>query len=288
MSVSGFTIVRNAEILDYPFEESVLSALPLCDEFVINCGDSDDATLGLCESLRKRFPDKIRLVCSSWEREGQLGGFQLKHQTDRAFAECRGDWSLYLQADEVLHEADYEKIRGALADASLREDVDGILFDYVHFYSNYSYSITGRNWYRAEVRLIKKGRGIESFRDAQGFRRNGKRLRALASDARVFHYGYVRSIELMARKAEQMSQWWGEPARTRPEDLQPKRHVGLQPFTGTHPAVMQGRVSRNAHYFDPSQAERKWDWNEIKNAVTLVWESLFHYRLGEFRNYDRI
>lgn len=85
-TVSGFTIVRNARVLDYPFEESVLSALPLCDEFVINCGDSTDDTLEVCQTLQKRHPEKIRIITSKWEEKNQSGGFQLRHQTDQALS----------------------------------------------------------------------------------------------------------------------------------------------------------------------------------------------------------
>ena len=46
MKISGFTIVRNAVKYNYPAVESILSILPLCDEFIVNVGDSDDETLG--------------------------------------------------------------------------------------------------------------------------------------------------------------------------------------------------------------------------------------------------
>ena len=47
MKVSGFSIVRNAVLMDYPFLESVKSILPLVDEFVIGVGQSDDQTKDL-------------------------------------------------------------------------------------------------------------------------------------------------------------------------------------------------------------------------------------------------
>ena len=45
MKISGFTIARNAVKFNYPLLESIRSILPICDEFVINAGDSDDETL---------------------------------------------------------------------------------------------------------------------------------------------------------------------------------------------------------------------------------------------------
>ena len=35
MTISGFTFMRNTATLYYPFIESMLSILPICDEFVI-------------------------------------------------------------------------------------------------------------------------------------------------------------------------------------------------------------------------------------------------------------
>ena len=35
MTMSGFTFMRNTATLYYPFIESLLSILPICDEFVI-------------------------------------------------------------------------------------------------------------------------------------------------------------------------------------------------------------------------------------------------------------
>jgi glycosyltransferase involved in cell wall biosynthesis len=236
--VSGFTIVRNASKLDYPFPECVLSILPLCDEFIINCGDSSDNTWDECEQLKQEFPDKIRLIRSVWQRENQKGGYQLKAQTDAALAECRGQWCLYIQADEAMHEADYPRIREAMARADKMNDVDGILFDYVHFYGNFSYRIQGRNWYRREVRAIKNHRGIHSFRDAQGFRKNEEKLLVIPSRARVFHYGYVRSSVSLGTKSAERSQWWGEVPVTDPSQLELVRHVGLKKFRESHPAVM--------------------------------------------------
>jgi len=286
VQISGFTIVRNAELLDFPFRESVRSALPLCDEFVINCGDSEDNTLEICEELKREFPNKIKIIQSVWERQNQTGGFQLKTQSDAAMKMCRGSWLIYIQADEVFHEDDYPKIRKAIQQAESMPQADGVVFDYLHFYGNYSFLCRGRNWYRREVRAIKNGREIESFRDAQGFRLHGKRVNAIASGARVFHYGHVRNQESFHKKTHQMSQWWGE---TPPKDLaafKVYRPVGLTPFTGGHPQVMREKIKNSKNLTDPSLCTRRWDKRELKNALTLILEAVVPFRLGEYRNYS--
>lgn len=283
--ISGFTIVRNATCLRYPLRESVLSVIPLCDEFFINCGDSSDDTLEICEKLRMAHPGIIQVFTSVWESGGQKGGYQLRFQTDQALAKCQHKWCFYLQADEVLHEKDLEKIRRAISEGEQREDIDGVLFDYLHFYSSYTYTVSGRNWYRREVRAFKNGRGISTFRDAQGFRKRGRRLRVVASGGRIFHYGYVRSPESMKIKSFEMAKWWGAKPSTQARDLLPVRHVGLRRFNGTHPHIMLDRIRSDAITFDPKLCRRKWDKNEIKNLLTLLWESIFRFRLAEFRNY---
>jgi len=283
--VSGFTIVRNAVLLDYPFEASITSMEPLCDEIVIACGDSDDGTRELCRKLEARWPGKIRLLETVWERAAQTGGYQLKAQTDLALAACRNPWALYLQADEVIHEADHPRILHALDRARPRAEIDGIVFDYLHFYGNYSHVIRGRHWYRREVRLLRTGSGLEAFRDAQGFRRGGRRVLGMPSGARVFHYGHVRSVESMRRKSEEMGRWWGESPVTAEARLRPRRHVGVQVFQGTHPEPMAARVARNAEYDDPLKRPRVWTASEAKDWASLIWERFFP-RIGEFRNYE--
>lgn len=287
-TISGFTIVRNATLLDYPLRESILSALPLCDEFIINCGDSEDDTTQIAQELCNEFPSKIKLIRTQWAKENQSGGFQLKKQSDLALAQAKNDWCLYIQADEVLHEADHSLIIEAIKKASLQPEVDGVLFDYLHFYGNFSYQIQGRNWYRKEVRAFKNHRQIEAFRDAQGFRREGKRIKVIPSGARVFHYGYVRTSDSLRKKAEQMAQWWGERVISSPESFLLKKHVGLSLFTETHPQWMQKKTMQNSNYCDPMKGKRRWDRNEIKNAITLLWEKIVPYRIGEFKNYELV
>lgn len=88
MKISGFTIIRNAERFAYPFREAVLSVLPVCDEFIINVGKSDDNTLELAASVND---SRIRIVESEWDMELK-GGKVLSTETNKAMSACSGDW----------------------------------------------------------------------------------------------------------------------------------------------------------------------------------------------------
>ena len=59
MKVSGFTFIRNAIKFDYPIVEAITSILPVCDEFVVAIGNSDDETESLIQSIGS---SKIRII----------------------------------------------------------------------------------------------------------------------------------------------------------------------------------------------------------------------------------
>jgi hypothetical protein len=111
MKISGFSICRNAVKFDFPIVEVIRSALPLVDEFIVNVGQSDDGTLDLIRSIGS---DKVRVVESVWDDSMKKDGLLFSHETNVALSHCQGDWALYLQADEVLHEAELGTIRNAL------------------------------------------------------------------------------------------------------------------------------------------------------------------------------
>ena len=62
-AVSGFTIVKNATLLDFPLEASIGSLLPGVDELVVNVGASDDDTLA---RVRAMADDRIRIIESTY------------------------------------------------------------------------------------------------------------------------------------------------------------------------------------------------------------------------------
>jgi len=51
MIISGFTIARNITKYNYPAKEAILSILPICDEFIVNVGKSEDNTLDIIKCV---------------------------------------------------------------------------------------------------------------------------------------------------------------------------------------------------------------------------------------------
>src|SRR5689334_8438038 len=105
MKVTGFSFIRNAIKFDYPIAEAIRSILPICNEFVIAVGESEDDTLELIRSIH---PYKIRIIETKWDDTQREGGKVLADETMKAFNAISEDtdWCFYIQGDEIVHEHD--------------------------------------------------------------------------------------------------------------------------------------------------------------------------------------
>ena len=169
MKISGFTFVKNAVKYGYPVVESIISILPIVDEMIVCLGDSEDETNKLIESI---VSGKIKIIHSVWDNSLREGGKVLAVETDKAMdaVTADADWLFYIQADEVVHEQYHSTIVNAMKKHLDDKRVEGLLFNYHHFYGSYKYIGDGRKWYSKEIRVIRNNKDIRSYRDAQGFR----------------------------------------------------------------------------------------------------------------------
>jgi hypothetical protein len=171
MKVTGFTFIRNAIKYDYPVVEAIKSIMPVCDDFVVAVGKSDDQTLELIRGIDK---SKIKIIETVWDDSLREGGQVLADETNKAFKaiDSESDWCFYIQGDEVMHEKYLPIVRGGMEKYLNHKSVDGLLFDYLHFYGSYDYVGEAYRWYRREIRIIRNDKKIYSYRDAQGFRKD--------------------------------------------------------------------------------------------------------------------
>lgn len=291
MTLSGFTFIRNGRSLGYPFEESLASLLRVCDDVTIAVGKSDDDTRRYVESLHH---PRLHIIDTVWDDSLREGGKILAQQTDVALSGCKGDWCLYLQGDEVLHEEDDERLRDEIMRAHSQENVEALLFRWIHLFGSYNYQGVGRQWYRREIRAVRNTGRVLSWGDAQGFRTrdehgNIRKLRARQTECRIFHYGWVRHPRHQAAKAQAMNRlyhddsWMKENIPTADEFHATCYEV--QPYTGSHPACMNERIARDKVWtsrFDPSRATIP---KPFRVALSDSIEKLFGWRMFEYRNF---
>jgi hypothetical protein len=290
MRVTGFTIIRNAIKYDYPVIEAITSVLPVCDEFVVSVGNSDDGTMELIKSISS---PKIRIIESKWDDSLREGGKLLSVETNKAFDSIgkESDWCFYIQSDEVLHEKYHHTVREAMEKFKDDKKVEGLLFDYLHFYGNYNYIGNSRRWYRNEIRIIRNDKNIRSYKDAQGFRKaDDSKLSVKKIDAAIYHYGWVKPPKSQQAKQENFHKMWHDDEWMKKNiaavnEFDYSQIDSLEEFKGAHPAVMQKRVnSQNWDFkFDPSKIKLS-----LKDKLLMVVEKNTAWRPGEYKNYELI
>lgn len=264
MSISAFTFSRNADKLYYPVEASIRSALAIVDEFIVALGDSDadDNTEAIIEAIGDK---KIKIFKRQWDPALFRNTKIFAHEADFGLSRCEGDWCLHLQADEVLHEDDLPIITEACKKYLDIKEVDGMLFDFVHFWGDYNHVMRSHNFHNREIRMVRNHIGCFSHLDSISFRKTGnQKLKVVRIPARIFHYGYVRPPIIMGTKSSvHHSIFKGEQdGGEHPElsyDWGPLG--GLAIFKGTHPAVMKKWIARfnwqqSLNYNKPSLFEK--------------------------------
>ena len=237
MKVSGFTFLRNGAMLGFPFVESIRSALPLCDEFIVVLGPCEDGTREMIEEIAS---PKIHIVEAQWNEKMKSKGFVYGQQTNIGLFNCTGDWAFYLQGDEAVHEKDIPAIRAAMEKHLEDPEVEGLVFDYIHLYGNHGTYAWSPAWYRREVRVLKNT--VKGFAPSDGqffvvfdTNRKARYPKVALANAAIYHYGWVRSEEKMRAKLEKVGKYWNTQHKV---DYSNIDQAVLRPFEGTHPAAM--------------------------------------------------
>jgi hypothetical protein len=286
MKVTGFTIIRNAIKYGYPVVEAITSILPVCDEFVIAVGNSEDGTLQLIKSINS---DKIRIIETIWDDSLRKDGRVLAIETDKALSALSDDttWAFYIQSDEIDHEKYHHIIKEAMIENKENLSIEGLLFKYTHFYGSYKYVADSRKWYRNEIRVIRHTKKVSSYRDAQGFRNNDNtKLNVKAIDAYIYHYGWVKPPQKMTEKLRGLSFFWHtdqELDQQQPAN-EPFDYSGIDSLTlfeGTHPKVIKARIESMDWAFDFDIKHKKYS---LKNRILMKIEELTGLRIGEYKN----
>lgn len=291
MKIAGFTFIRNAVKNDYPIVEAITSILPICDEFVVALGNSKDETESLILGINS---PKIRIIHTVWDESMRDGGAVFAAETDKAFAAISpdADWAFYIQGDECVHEKYLPVIKQAMQNNLNNKTVEGLLFKYMHFYGSYDYYGHSRRWYRREIRVLRNNKAIHSYRDAQGFRLDGRKINVKLIDAYIYHYGWVKPPAGLKNKVRNFNQFYHDDAwlaENLPETYQfdYANADRLLHFTGTHPTVMQKRVNAMNWKLD-IDLKRIEKQMPPRRVILQKIEDITGWRVSEYRNYKLI
>ena len=277
MKVSGFTFIRNALKYDYPIVEAILSILPICDEFIVAVGNSDDDTLALIQKIDSQ---KIKIIQTVWDDSLRANGEVLAIETNKAFKAISpdSDWAFYIQGDEIVHEKYLNSIQLTMQRYVFDHEVDGLLFDYKHFYGSYDFIGSSNSWYKKEIRIIRNNKQIYSYKDAQGFRKvANKKLKVVSANASIYHYGWVKDPRSMQFKQEDFNKLWHNDEWIsknieKVESFEYEKHISqLRLFDGDHPLVIKDRIQRLNWKFDYDISKNKRSVKDfLKDNLRLI------------------
>lgn len=287
-------MAKNVSKLYYPIQESIRSILPIVDEFVVALGDcdADDNTREMIHAINS---PKIRIIDTVWDIQKYPRGMENAHQTDIAKNACSGDWLFYLQADEVVHEKYLDSIVKDCEYYADAKEVEGFLFNYMHFFGDYRHYNDHHGWYPKEIRIVRNDPDIHSYISAQSFRRipdfDGKsyrqkegtyKLHVIESPAYIYHYGWVRPPRYMQKKARSLDTIHHGKKQTdvayKDKDLvfDYGNMNRYRKFKGGHPAVMQEKINdfnwqKQLHFEPAYKPERKKMKHEKPKYRFLTW-----------------
>ena len=284
MKVSGFTFIRNAVKYDYPIVEAILSILPICDEFIIAVGNSDDDTLALIQKIDSQ---KIKIIQTVWDDSLRANGEVLAIETNKAFKAISpdSDWAFYIQGDEIVHEKYLNSIQLTMQKYVLDSEVDGLLFDYKHFYGSYDFVGSSNSWYKKEIRIIRNNKQIYSFKDAQGFRKAAnEKLKVVSANASIYHYGWVKDPRSMQFKQEDFNKLWHNDEWIsknieKVEAFEYEKHISqLRRFDDDHPLVMKDRIWRLNWKFEYDISKNSRSFKDFLKDNLLLIGLNFNYK----------
>lgn len=296
MKVSAFTYVRNGITMEYPFIESIKSVLPLVDECIVVVGDSTDGTRQAIEGMQD---GKIKIVDTVWDEMMRTKGLVFAQQSNIGLDNVSkdADWLLHIQADEVIHEKDYDTIKKAMQQYLQNKAVEGFLLKFINFFGDYNHWAPSRRFHQKEIRIIRNNSHYRSYRDSQGFRRfnnpknylqeKGYKLKVIPINATVYHYSYVKNPLTQVKKQIEFGRryntnddWINAYIEKNKAGFDYSNIDFLKAYNGSHPAVMQHRIKAQDWVFnyDASKNNMRFKEKVLKVIQDVTGKQLFIYK----------
>jgi glycosyltransferase involved in cell wall biosynthesis len=292
MKVSGYSYVRNGLKYDYPFVQAIRSVLPLCDEFIMVVGDSEDGTREAIEAIGD---PRIRIVDTVWDEQMRTAGRVFALQANTGLDHVTGDWAFHIQADEVLHEDDIPLVRAAMEKYVSDPEVEGFLLRFINFFGDYRHYGPSRRYHQCEIRITRNDPHVRSYRDSQGFRifahpelqweEKGRKLHVIPLQARIFHYSHVKNPALQVKKRAEFVRRY-HPDEVVQEWLKTNQGFDYQDydylkvFKGEHPAVMKKIIEAQDWEFryDPLRNDMSAKEKLMRMLERLTGKQFFIYK----------
>lgn len=214
-SISGFTIARNIEKFQYPFEQwcESIKALDLDEVLISYDPNSEDTTEKIVEESCRKYG--FNCYPSIWNLENRNAGTEIGIQTDLASEQLSSDWHLYLQLDEAIHEKDKEELHKLVNNSS---DVNG--FDFLRLYFFGNLNTIRKDWTVQITRLTKAG--THSYKEFDGMNCSSS-VGGIHyyTTIPIYHYSRIGDPSIISQRVRNLDTFFHREDSLIPEHLLP-------------------------------------------------------------------
>jgi hypothetical protein len=165
--ISVCFVVKNGLFNGYPIWESLNSAAPFADEFVISEGYSSDDTYLVLEKFKSTCKKKVTIFKTNWDRFNSPCGEVISRVSQEAIDKCSYDWVYYLQADEIVHEGNYSFIRDMSSGKFPK--FNSVSFPFKHCIGSWNPLPSNHPAYQEAIRMVRRIPTINLLGDAWNF-----------------------------------------------------------------------------------------------------------------------
>lgn len=264
VTVGGTLSIRNANVLDYCWRQSVESILPVCDSITICDGHSDDGTWEEIVEFSRNNP-KIRIIRYPWPPKTKVKSEVYLDWMNFTREHVQEDYHLQIDADEVLDPDAIQELLRYKSKLNPQMDI-AFEFELLNFWRDAQHLVP--HGYVCGFRVIRFA-PARIWLPCDWPHPKGRRAMDLVQhpdhNINLFHYGYLRKRSAMIEKVKVASDLCGEGHFLNQhrdkilaslhhddwsdeiQDLDWTRH--LVPYDGPHPAVMSEWLKERGYNF---------------------------------------
>ena len=212
---TAFFRAFDIDVLDYPWEAALNSALDWCDEIIVVAGtNSTDDTVSALQDFQDVIGSSMTVIPAHikfTERSWQEDWWNLcRHHVNPA-----SNWHIWLDLDELV--ARPIEAREALN----KKDVDLVRFSFCHlfgsaFWSNIRFPLThntraGRTRINYRMVNLEDGAACAAVYGKEGINaHHPNNPNMVTLDTPILHYGWCRNAEALAESQRRHHVWYGK------------------------------------------------------------------------------
>lgn len=200
-TLGGCLFVRNAELYDYCYKETITSLCQLCDEVSVVGIPGEDKTIDGLYGLQKRHSNLMITIISEEIWNGVQGKEKLAVFQNIATEGLNTDYQFLCQADEIPHEKSYPFIREAIESSKEAYMVSRINL----WRSPYTYLNVPHDRKPCSTQVIRLAKtNYRSIDDGESI--DAQCVMDYVDKIKIYHFGYVRKREVMKAKVINMQE----------------------------------------------------------------------------------